>query len=125
MSSDKRQSNRVSTDVRGSWHRGSVHCLTQVANLSTGGCFIESLDQTPPSGQFRLRLQLPRNELVWLTGEVAHFQLNQGFGVRFLQVSESSRRMLSRAVDALRGPFPAGPTGGPGAGPGAGPQLAN
>ena len=51
MSSDKRQSDHVSTDVRGSWHRGSVHCLTRVANLSTGGCFIESLDQTPPSGQ--------------------------------------------------------------------------
>ena len=102
MAAEKRRNARVTGLVLGSWHRGAVHCPSESVNLSLGGCFVASFDQTPPSGRFRLWLRLPQNELVWLTGEVVHFQMNQGFGVRFIELSETDRHGLTEAMSQLR-----------------------
>ena len=102
MRADRRRHPRITRRVQGSWHRGAVYYRTHVANLSLGGCFVQSLDQTPPAGPFRLRLHPADGTVVWMTGEVTHFLQNQGFGVQFVDVNDTGREALSKAVDQLR-----------------------
>jgi hypothetical protein len=100
---DRRVHPRIAAPLKASWHRGSVRCVTRTVNLSLGGCFLESLDREPPAGRLRLRLQLPRNEFIWLSGEVAYFVSERGFGVKFVNVSEESSMALNRAIANLTG----------------------
>ena len=101
---DRRTHPRVPAPLRATWHRGAVHSITRTANLSLGGCFLEACEREAPAGRLRLRLQLPRNELLWLSGEVAHVERDRGFGVRFVDLSDESTTALRRALAHLSGP---------------------
>ncbi len=101
---DRRAHPRIPAPLRASWNRGSVHRVVRTVNLSLGGCFIESYDREPPSGRLRLQLQLPHNELLWVSGVVAHVQPDRGFGVRFVDLSEEHERTLQRALMSLAAP---------------------
>ena len=96
-----RQYPRVTASLRASWHQKHVHCATRLTNLSAGGCFIRSLDPEPPIGLLRLHLRLPENVELWVSGQVAHTQAGQGFGVRFLDVAARDQITLSHAVAQL------------------------
>ena len=98
---NRRTHSRIAAPLRASWNRGSVHRVTRTVNLSLGGCFVESHEREPPAGRLRLQLQLPHNELLWVSGEVAHFQPDQGFGVRFVDLTEEHQQTLERALISL------------------------
>jgi c-di-GMP-binding flagellar brake protein YcgR len=101
MEHRRRAHRRIPAPLHASWNRGSEHRLARTVNLSLGGCFMESHEREPPAGRLRLQLHLPHNDLLWVSGEVAHFQPDRGFGVRFLDLTEEHERTLQRALSAL------------------------
>ena len=73
-----------------------------VANLSVGGCFLETREPLPSGARVPLRLDLPLAGWTWLSSQVAHSQPNRGFGVRLVDLTTRDQEALAQAVEHLR-----------------------
>ena len=98
---ERRVHPRVIGILQASWHQGRVSGQAQITNLSAGGCFLEPKEVSSPTGRVRVHVGLPRTGGFWLSGNVAHVRPDGGFGVRFTDLTEESRAVLTQAVDYL------------------------
>ncbi len=73
---------------------------TQISDLSTGGCYLESIFPIPP--QTRLKLTLTINERsVNAKGIVVTSHPGLGFGVKFIFLEENDRNLLAKILAEL------------------------
>jgi hypothetical protein len=73
-----------------------------IYNLSEGGCFVNSLYDTPLGQRLVLKISLPNEGIVTIDAETVYVQPGFGFAVRFVEVSDETRAILRLSLDKLR-----------------------
>src|SRR5262245_36040457 len=75
----------------------------QIHDLSTGGCFVNSVHEAPARGHiFTISIELPTGDTIIAKCQTAFVRPGFGYGVKFCQISEASRNQLERAIEMLK-----------------------
>lgn len=105
VTSERRVHRRVRGGFDGSWERASENAIARpgrIANLSEGGCLMETASLPPPGELLHLHLDLPVIGRTSLSAQVAHYQQgDRGVGLRFVDVALVSQGSLQQAVEHL------------------------
>ena len=72
----------------------------RTSDLSSGGCFIDTVGQVSEGEIIKFKLQLPGGGWMDVEGEVTFADPNVGFGVQFTNVSEEDRKKIDWIVKA-------------------------
>jgi len=99
MSEDRRQHMRVRFPLEARWEGLSGRHTARIYDISMSGCYVEALSEVPTHERVRFQVQSPTG--LWLTfeGEVVHHQPNMGFGLHFVNLSETQRDVLISLID--------------------------
>ncbi len=81
---------------------GLIETPVLIYDLSEGGCFVNSLYDTPAGQRMSLRLTLPYEGRVTVQAETVYGRPGFGFAVRFVDVSDETRACLQSSLDKLR-----------------------
>ena len=81
---------------------GAVSRGARVADLSEGGCYIDSLVEAYKGEVLQIKIKLPTGEWLELVGEVAHHTPRLGMGLRFIELSETARDKIRILLRQLR-----------------------
>jgi c-di-GMP-binding flagellar brake protein YcgR len=90
----------ISLDVR--WQSATGKFTAKCADISPDGCYIASTAPVQEGKRISIDVQLPTGRWLPLRGEVVKHQPNAGFGVRFLELPESSQKMLTHLIEYAR-----------------------
>jgi PilZ domain-containing protein len=72
----------------------------QIYDLSLGGCFVNSMHDSPPVGRvFKMTLDLPGEDGLVLRAETVYSRPGFGYAVRFIELSEETTASLTRAME--------------------------
>ncbi len=97
-----REHPRITTWLDAVWHQKETRASVGLLDLSAGGCFIRSLDPSPPTGEFRRQLSLPDGTSLWVT-----------VGVAYARPSVGTASSLSTSRRRCRPSWPASSTSSP------------
>ena len=75
----------------------------KITNLSRSGCFIQTRAEARMNMTVTLRLRLPTDRWLPLQGTIVHTTRRVGFGLRFTDLSEADRDMLTLLEEYYRG----------------------
>ena len=96
---DKRKYERVALPLEAHCEGLSGKYTARLSDVSLGGCYVESLARVSEGECIRFEIQLPTGRWLPLQGEVVYHQSNIGFGVRFTELSELEREMLTSIIE--------------------------
>jgi hypothetical protein len=89
----KRSGRRYKVNFRIRWGRGaSEEYEGQIADLSAGGCFVESEEAVEDNDPVKLRLDVPGRGDLTIWGHVVFRARGKGFGVQFTAFSQDGTR---------------------------------
>jgi hypothetical protein len=74
---------------------------THAHDLSFGGCFVNSFEEPEAGRRVTLRMLLPREGWLTLTGETLHTCPGFGFAVRFVDLAPDVVSRLAAALEIL------------------------
>jgi len=101
MKDCRRKAPRVTGPFEG-YRLGLIETPILIYDLSEGGCFVNSLYDTPAGQRLALRLNLPFEGVVTVQAETVYGRPGFGFAVRFVDVNDETRACLRSALDKLR-----------------------
>jgi hypothetical protein len=102
--SDRREDDRIEVCLDAVWDGTMGKYSARITDLSEGGCYIDSLCEAYVGEVIHFTMQLPSGEWLELTGEIAHHVPQLGFGVRFVDLSDSNRQKLLTLLSDSSGP---------------------
>lgn len=70
----------------------------RTSDISLGGCYIDAMHQVSVGENISLKAHLPDEGWIYIKGEVLYDQWPTGFGVRFTDMSDETRRALDGAI---------------------------
>jgi hypothetical protein len=91
---ERREEDRIEVCLDAVWDGTMGKYTARITDLSEGGCYIDSLCEAYVGEVIHFNMQLPDGEWLELTGEIAHHTPQFGFGVRFIDLSDSVRQKL-------------------------------
>jgi len=97
---DRRGSERVPGPFD-AWRIGFLETPIRIYDISLGGCFVHAMHEQDPGVVVMLKIHLPDHEWVELKAETLYRRPGFGFAVRFIDVSNETRRRLARALETL------------------------
>jgi uncharacterized protein (TIGR02266 family) len=101
VSDERRNHRRVPVLAEVHWEGKTGRHEARTSDLSSGGCFIDTVGQVTEGERLKFQLRLPNGEWMEAEGEVTYADPNVGFGVRFTDVvSESDRKKIDWIVKA-------------------------
>ncbi|HEX8707893.1 MAG TPA: PilZ domain-containing protein [Pyrinomonadaceae bacterium] len=71
----------------------------KITSLSSLGCFIQTKAEARLASSIFIRLRLPTERWLLLTGEIIHITRRVGFGVRFTGLTAEDQAMLALLVE--------------------------
>lgn len=101
MMDSRRATHRVTGPFDGC-RLGLIETPLLIYDLSEGGCFVNSLYDTPVGQRLSLKLTLPYEGVVTLKAETVYARPGFGFAVRFVDLSDETLACLRSALDKLR-----------------------
>ena len=72
----------------------------RTTDISEGGCFIDTMGRAAVGEMISFKLLLSEDEWIAVGGEVVYELAGTGFGVRFLNISDSDRELLAERLKA-------------------------
>ncbi len=99
--SERRTDTRLEVCLDAVWDGALGNRRTRVADLSEGGCYIDSIAEVYVGEILYLKIQLPNGQWLELQGEVAHRVSRLGFGVRFVDLSSEQSQTLRWLITHL------------------------
>ncbi|HEV8429510.1 MAG TPA: PilZ domain-containing protein [Pyrinomonadaceae bacterium] len=99
--SDRRREKRWDVCLDAVWDGKSGNYPARVADLSEGGCYVDSMSVAQVGEIFDFKLQLPNGDWLELTGEVAHQTPPLGFGIRFVELTDEQLKKLRMLIAHL------------------------
>ncbi len=99
--SERRTDNRLEVCLDAVWDGALGDRHTRIADLSAGGCYIDSIAEVYVGEFLRLKIQLPNGQWLELMGEVAHRVSRLGFGVRFVDLANEQLMTLQWLITHL------------------------
>jgi hypothetical protein len=97
---ERRQHPRVKGPFDGSWAGAAGNGSARLWDVSTGGCYIDSLNEQRTGEHITVQISMPEGPIA-AEGTVVYSIPNQGFAVQFLDMSDSSREALAQAITRL------------------------
>jgi len=101
MSDNRRAHHRVTGPFDGC-RLGMLETPLIIYDLCEGGCFVNSLYDTPQGQQLMLRISLPDEGLITVEAKTVYGRPGFGFAVRFTGLTDETRACLGRALEKLR-----------------------
>ena len=102
MSSDERRSApRATVPLDGGWDGASGRQPCRIADLSTGGCFVETRNPPAVGETVTVTIALPDGHRLEAVAEVTYSFSAMGFGARFLSLPNGDGQVLSDNVARL------------------------
>ncbi len=98
MNEDRRNDERVVTNLPARWDGLSGVHEARVEDLSMGGCFINSAGRVDIGEIVVLEMKLPSGEWLQLRGEVTSYQLGIGFGLLFSFLTDDEEYALRQLI---------------------------
>lgn len=99
MTDERRREDRVRLPLEARYEGMSGKFNARVYDISSGGCYIESVSPALDGETLRLEIQLPSERWMVLRGEVVHHEPGMGFALRFGEQSESERDVIAELVE--------------------------
>ena len=75
----------------------------RISDISTGGCYIDTIAQAPIGEKIKLHISGPDGDSMEFDGKVAYLLEGFGFGVEFLDVDDARRDFLNKLIKASAG----------------------
>lgn len=85
--------------IEGSWHGASGANVCRIADVSIGGCFIQSLATPTPGEATDVTMHLGPNDPLMLRGLVVYVERGMGFAVAFQDVSAEATAKIQKLID--------------------------
>jgi hypothetical protein len=102
MGANRRVHERIVYPLDGQWRGASGGNRCRVGDISMGGCFIFSLSVPTRNERTVVTIELSSGQTIALPGEIVYVEPSMGFGVRFDDLDEGTRRDLTALIDHLR-----------------------
>ena len=99
---EQRLSDRVRLPLELRWEGLSGKHAARLYDLSSSGCYVETLGQVQAGERVGFEVQSPTGRWLPLKGEVVHAQTHMGFALRFLDLSESQACVVEELVEYAR-----------------------
>ena len=103
MTDERRQNKRVPLLIEVMWEANAGNYEARTSDLSTGGCFVDTIGKVSNGEEIKFKLQLPEGEWMELQGRVTYAYPNVGFGLRFINLSDANKQRLDKLVGADNG----------------------
>jgi hypothetical protein len=103
VANDRRHHQRYPHPLDGSWSGASGTGTCRVADISVGGCFIESLAM-PAVGEVAVVTVNVGDHAMSFTGEVLYVEKSMGFAVKFREIPTDQLNGLLRFIRSLEAP---------------------
>lgn len=100
MSEERRQHPRITHPFDGSWTGASGATQCRIADISTGGCFVQGM-ATPAVGETTVITVTIGNHALSFHGVVVYGEPGMGFAVRFKNIPQEELQELGRLLAAL------------------------
>lgn len=84
------------------WEEGTTNYNVRIVDLSAGGCYVDSILEVSVGEVLNLSILSPSNKVLEVQGVVAHRTQGLGFGVRFVNVTESQRSQLNYLLKEIK-----------------------
>jgi hypothetical protein len=91
---DKRRQPRFEVCLTARWQGCPAHYDARIADLSEGGCYVDTIAEVSEKQYLFLEIMLPDGRWLKLQGIVAHHFPRLGFGVQFVNLDEQQRRQV-------------------------------
>ncbi len=98
--SDKRKYPRVEAFLDARWQGTMANCNVRIADLSEGGCYIDTIGEVIVGEPLLLKILMPNGQTLDLEGIVVHHSPRLGFGVRFVNLSEKQRSQVRSLIES-------------------------
>lgn len=72
----------------------------RIADLSTGGCYVDTIATVPEGESISFVLRSPSGESMKFTGTVVYVLPSMGFGIAFADMTEAKAAFLVRLIAA-------------------------
>lgn len=95
---ERRQHFRLAVPIEGSWHGASGATTCRIADISVGGCFIQSLAAPSPGESTEVTMQLGAGGPLTVRGIVVYVERGMGFAVSFQDVSPAAQAQIQRLI---------------------------
>ena len=99
--SDRRSEKRWDVCLDAVWDGKSGNYEARVTDLSEGGCYVDTMGEAQVGEVIAFKLQLPDEQWLELTGEVAHETPPIGFGLRFIKLTDAQHERLRSLLERL------------------------
>jgi hypothetical protein len=100
MIKEKRKYGRVPIILEAVWDGTAGRAQARTADLSEGGCFIDTVGQVAVGEPLELQLQTPSGDFITIQAEVIYHMPRFGFGIRFTEMSDEVRTRLTELIQS-------------------------
>jgi len=101
MNEERRLHPRVARPFEGTWKGASGTTRCRIADISTGGCFVQTL-ALPAAGETTVvTVAIGDSHAITFTGTVVYVDPGMGFAVQFAPLASASADELRRLLTAL------------------------
>ena len=102
MPTEKRHHERVPAMLEVVWEGASGLNHARLSDLSLGGCYLDTIGEATVGETINFKVRIPAGHWLPLRGEIIYCQRGVGLGVRFPDLTEGYRKLLSQLIDDLR-----------------------
>ncbi len=103
MNGERRKHQRLVKPFEGTWSGASGATRCRIADISLGGCFIQSL-ALPTAGEQVVVTVTIGNHALSFPGTIMYTEAGMGFAVQFHDIPQVEIEELGRLLQALAGP---------------------
>ena len=100
MENERREDERARVSIEARWEGLSGEHKARVADLSIGGCFIDTLGKAQMGEFIAFAIKQPDGKWLQLRGQVASVDPQTGFSVAFTYLTEDEQKALARLIAA-------------------------
>ncbi len=100
MNEERREEERVVKSLEVKWEGASGGYTSRVGDISTGGCFVDTLAPAEVGDVITLSIRAHDGEWIPLRGEIVSYYPNVGFSVRFSFLTDEEVRQITQLLTA-------------------------
>jgi hypothetical protein len=85
------------------WESLSGKHTARISDMSLSGCYVETMAQVTVGELIRFVVQLPTGRWMPLVGEAVYHLPGMGFGMRFKNLTDTQKEMITSLIDYVKG----------------------
>jgi hypothetical protein len=99
MSKEQRQARRLPIVLEARWDGSTSGSEARITDIGVAGCYLDTIAPALPGDSVCLSLRLPNGRLATLTGIVAHYHEQTGFGIKFADLCEEQCEAIAALLE--------------------------